>query len=137
MSATPAKEYDSVLIDENQETTIPESTQPQPTEIIQEDPTEITDNIFNEQARVSQKNEFNIPESLQSSLNLKKRFNIELPPLHFRSGSSSVDGDGLKKIKKIVKIAKERDAKIKVIGHASERTKDMPIAEHKIVNFYF
>ena len=34
-----------------------------------------------------------------------------------------------------MKIAKERNAKIKVIGHAIERTKDMPIAEHKIVNF--
>ena len=33
------------------------------------------------------------------------------------------------------KIAKDRNAKIKIIGHASERTKDMPIAEHKIVNF--
>ena len=26
-------------------------------------------------------------------------------------------------------------AKIKIIGHASKRTKDMPIAEHKLVNF--
>ena len=55
LSAAPAKEYDSVLIDENQETTIPESTQTQPTEIIQEDSTEITDNIFNEQARFLKK----------------------------------------------------------------------------------
>ena len=129
------KEYDSVLIDENQETTIPESTQTQPTEIIQEDSTEITDNIFNEQAQVSQKNEFKIPESLQSSLSLKEKIQYRVATITFRSGSSSVDGDGLKKIKKIVKIAKERNAKIKVIGHASERTKDMPIAEHKIVNF--
>ena len=135
LSATPAKEYDSVLIDENQETTIPESTQTQPTEIIQEDSTEITDNIFNEQAEISQKKEFKIPESLQSSLNLKEKIQYRVATITFRSGSSSVDGDGQKKIKKIVKIAKERDAKIKVIGHASERTKDMPIAEHKIVNF--
>jgi outer membrane protein OmpA-like peptidoglycan-associated protein len=135
LSAAPAKEYDSVLIDENQETTIPESTQTQPTEIIQEDSTEITDNIFNEQAQISEKNEFKIPESLQSSLNLKEKIQYRVATITFRSGSSSVDGDGQKKIKKIVKIAKERDAKIKVIGHASERTKDMPIAEHKIVNF--
>ena len=66
---------------------------------------------------------------------MKEKIQYRIATINFRSGSSSVDGNGLKKIKKIVKIAKDRNAKIKVIGHASERTKDMPIAEHKIVNF--
>ena len=78
---------------------------------------------------------FKAPESLLSSLNLKEKIQYRVATINFRSGSSSVDGNGLRKIKKIVKIAKDRNAKIKIIGHASERTKDMPIAEHKIVNF--
>ena len=55
--------------------------------------------------------------------------------INFLSGSSNVGVQGLRKIKKIAKLAKERNAKIKIIGHASKRTKDMPIAEHKLVNF--
>ena len=35
----------------------------------------------------------------------------------------------------IANIAKDRDAKIKIVGHASIRTKDMPLAKHKLVNF--
>ena len=72
---------------------------------------------------------FKAPESLVSSLNLKDKIQYRIATINFRSGSSSVDGNGLKKIKKIVKIAKDRNAKIKVIGHASERTKDMPIED--------
>ena len=41
----------------------------------------------------------------------------------------------MRKIKKIAKIAKERNAKIKIVGHASKRTRDMPLAKHKLVNF--
>ena len=55
--------------------------------------------------------------------------------INFFSGSSRVDNIGLKKIKKIAKIAKERNAKIKVVGHASKRTRDMPLVKHKLVNF--
>ena len=137
LSATPAKEYDSVLIDQSEDSTITETTEPQITETVQEDPSETIDNILREQAqaKASEKNTFKAPESLVSSLNLKDKIQYRVATINFRSGSSIVDGNGLKKIKKIVKIAKERNAKIKVIGHASERTKDMPIAEHKIVNF--
>ena len=49
-----------------------------------------------------------------------------------------MDLDGKFEVTKI-KVGKlktdESFAKIKVIGHASERTKDMPIAKHKLVNF--
>jgi flagellar motor protein MotB len=136
LSAAPAKEYDSVLIDENEETSTVESTITQTTEIVQEDPSETIENILKEQAKVSENERpFKAPESLLSSLNLKEKIQYRVATITFRSGSSTVDGSGLKKIKKIVKIAKDRNAKIKIIGHASERTKDMPIAEHKIVNF--
>ncbi len=68
-------------------------------------------------------------------LDLKDQIQFRIATITFSTGSSQVDFVGQKKIKKIAKIAKERDAKIKIIGHASERTKDMPIAKHKIVNF--
>ena len=55
--------------------------------------------------------------------------------INFYTGSSQVDNIGLKKIKKIAKIAKDRNAKIKIVGHASKRTRDMPLAKHKLVNF--
>ena len=34
-----------------------------------------------------------------------------------------------------MKLAKDRNAKIKIVGHASKRTKDMPLNKHKLVNF--
>ena len=134
LSATPAKEYDSVLIDENKEVESLDNTPSQSSEIINEDPSETIDNILAEQ-KATDNQSFKAPESLLSSLNLKEKIQYRVATINFRSGSSSVDGNGLRKIKKIVKIAKDRNAKIKIIGHASERTKDMPIAEHKIVNF--
>ena len=137
LSAVPAKEYDSVLIEQSEEQAISEAKETKSAEIIQEDPSVTIDNILKEQSQadVSQNKVFKAPESLISSLNLKDKIQYRVATINFRSGSSVVDGNGLKKIKKIVKIAKDRGAKIKVIGHASERTKDMPIAEHKIVNF--
>ena len=71
----------------------------------------------------------------RSVLDLADQIQYRVATITFSSGSSSVNVDGLKKIKRIAKIAKERNAKIKIIGHASERTKDMPIAKHKVVNF--
>ena len=70
-----------------------------------------------------------------SSLNLRDKIQYKVATINFVSGSSNVGIKGLQKIKKIAKLAKERNAKIKIVGHASKRTKDMPIAEHKLVNF--
>ena len=64
-------------------------------------------------SRFLKNNEFKVPESLQSSLNLEEKIQYRVATITFRSGSSSVDGDGLKKIKKIVKVAKERMRKLK------------------------
>ena len=145
LSPAPADEYDSVLITEDNETQISNNEIVQPSQIIENETTQsvqITDDtldkvneINNSDDKISNQSSFKAPESLFSSLNLKEKIQYRIATINFRSGSSSVDGNGLKKIKKIVKIAKDRNAKIKVIGHASERTKDMPIAEHKIVNF--
>ena len=49
LSATPAKEYDSVLIDENKEVESLDNTPSQSSEIINEDPSETIDNILAEQ----------------------------------------------------------------------------------------
>ena len=84
-----------------------------------------------------QKNEESFEANIFSRpvLDLKDQIQFRIATITFSTGSSQVDYIGQKKIKKSAKIAKERDAKIKIIGHASERTKDMPIAKHKIVNF--
>ena len=88
----------------------------------------------------SEENTVDLTKSTQLSferpiLDLEDKIQYRVATISFSSGSSQVSISGRKKIKKIAKIAKERDAKIKIIGHASERTRDMPIPEHKIVNF--
>jgi len=68
-------------------------------------------------------------------LELRDKIQYRIATINFPSGSSFVSYNGLKKIKKIVKLAKERNATIKIVGHASKRTKDMPLNKHKLVNF--
>ena len=36
---------------------------------------------------------------------------------------------------KVLKLAKTKNATVKIVGHASTRTKDMDIISHKLVNF--
>ena len=74
-------------------------------------------------------------EFQQTKFSLKDKIQYRIATLSFRSGSSIVDSKALKKIKKIVDVAKKRNAKIKIVGHASTRTRDMPMSEHKLVNF--
>ena len=139
LPANPTTEYDSALIesDESSDTVNEEDII---SELVQEE--EISSELVQEKS----KNEVIEPITSQevtsfdktferSKLDLDEQIQYRVATINFSSGSSSVDNAGLKKIKKIAKIAKERDAKIKVIGHASERTKDMPIAKHKLVNF--
>ena len=140
LSPVPAKDYDSVLIDENKQTeTLESANLSDSSEVLQESTSEIVENNRDNSEVVEdvlkETDSFKAPESLITSLDLKEKIQFRVATINFRSGSSSVDGNGLKKIKKIVKIAKDRNAKIKIVGHASERTKDMPIEEHKIVNF--
>ena len=93
LSATPAKEYDSVLIDENKEVESLDNTPSQSSEIINEDPSETIDNILAEQ-KATDNQSFKAPESLLSSLNLKEKIQYRVATINFRSGSSSVDGNG-------------------------------------------
>lgn len=132
LTAVPTTEYDSILIDETTaqgEDNADNALEPPTTEPIRPEFTELSTN------ENSESRPFRAPESLVTSLNLKDKIQFRVATINFRSGSSIVDGKGLKKIKKIAQIANERNARIKIIGHASERTKDMPITEHKIVNF--
>jgi len=132
LTAAPTTEYDSVLIDETSaqiEDDVNSVIEPSTIETIRPEFTELSTN------ENSELKPFRAPETLVTSLNLKDKIQYRVATINFRSGSSAVDRKGLKKIKKIAKIANERNARIKIIGHASERTKDMPITEHKIVNF--
>ena len=132
LSPAPTTEYDSVLIEESTPETVEQvenEIEPTTNEPIRPEFTELSNNLN------SESNAFQAPESLVSSLNLKDKIQYRVATINFRSGSYMVDGKGLNKIKKIAKIANERNARIKIIGHASERTRDMPITEHKIVNF--
>ena len=139
LPANPTTDYDSTLIESDvssdlitEEDTI--------SDLVQEDETssELVQEEFEKEViepSVSQEVSSFDKTFERSKLDLDEQIQYRVATINFFSGSSSVDNAGLKKIKKIAKIAKERNAKIKVIGHASERTKDMPIAEHKLVNF--
>ena len=86
-----------------------------------------------------EKIETNIEEKLDSKLvkklELKNKVQFKIATINFNSGSSSLNRNGYKKIMKVLKIANERDAIVKIVGHASTRTKDMDILKHKMVNF--
>lgn len=120
---SPTKEYDSALIDEEEEV---EESEPKREEMVPSIQTSDED-LIQERFRKAQ------DEIAKLSINDKLQYRVAT--INFYSGSSRVDGVGLKKIKSIAKIAKERNAKIKVVGHASKRTRDMPLAKHKLVNF--
>ena len=107
LESSPIKEYDSIILGDNDQN--------------------------DDQAKVDEKPKISLPPI--QKLELRDKIQYRIATINFPSGSSSVNYTGLKKIKKIVKLAKERNAKIKIVGHASKRTKDMPLNEHKLVNF--
>lgn len=107
LESSPVKEYDSVILGANDQ------------------------NDF--QTKVEEEPNISLPPI--QKLELKDKIQYRIATINFPSGSSFVNYNGLKKIKKIVKLAKERNAKIKIVGHASKRTKDMPLNKHKLVNF--
>ena len=116
LDPSPTEKYDSVLLDNNDEPKESEA------ETIQETSKEVNQN-------------FNSFENTIAKLSIDDKIQYRVATINFYSGSSTVDNIGLKKIKKIAKIAKERNARIKIVGHASKRTRDMPLAKHKLVNF--
>ena len=123
LDATPTQEYDSVLLDQSPEEKSATVTTEQPTvETPKPKKTEVDTSLPNF-------------ENPLPKLSITNKIQYRVATINFYSGSSQVDGSGLSKIKKIAKIANERDAKIKIVGHASKRTRDMPLAKHKLVNF--
>ena len=123
LEPSPTQEYDSVLLDKSvEEDSSKEPIEPPVVEITENQNIEIDTNLQNF-------------ESPLPKLTINDKIQYRVATINFYSGSSKVDGSGLRKIKKIAKIAKEREAKIKIVGHASERTRDMPLAKHKLVNF--
>ena len=71
----------------------------------------------------------------KKSLVLRNKVQFKIATINFRSGSSSIEGKDILKIKKVMKLAKEKNARVRIVGHASTRTKDMPPLSHKLANF--
>ena len=123
LDPTPTQEYDSVLLDQGPEE---ESSE----EVVEPVAVETSENEEIEAETALQNFESPLPK-----LSINDKIQFRVATINFYSGSSQVDGSGLSKIKKVAKIAREREAKIKIVGHASKRTRDMPLAKHKLVNF--
>ena len=123
LDPTPTQEYDSVLLEQNLE---------------EESSEEVVEPLADETAQNEKVEEVTTLQDFESplpKLSINDKIQFRVATINFYSGSSQVDGSGLSKIKRVAKIAKEREAKIKIVGHASKRTRDMPLAKHKLVNF--
>ena len=115
LDPVPTEKYDSVLLEDKEE--------------------QVQNESENVEIPPSQQEDFQSFENTISKLTINDKIQYRVATINFYSGSSLVDSVGLKKIRKIANIAKERNAKIKIVGHASKRTRDMPLAKHKLVNF--
>src|SRR5690606_33237640 len=55
--------------------------------------------------------------------------------LYFAQGSSRLSAEDRAKLDRIARSQKAAGTTIRIVGHASSRTRDMPEAEHMMVNF--
>ncbi len=55
--------------------------------------------------------------------------------VYFRHGSAGLTGEERKLISQIAGAALQTDAYVRVVGHASSRTAEMPLDRHELVNF--
>ncbi len=55
--------------------------------------------------------------------------------LKFANGSSRLSAKSRRELRKVAKLHRQRGGVIRVVGHASSRTKDMNPLNHQIVNF--
>ena len=132
LDASPTQEYDSVLLDQSQvEDSVEDQSQ---VEDSVEETVELPAVEMSENEKFEETSLQNFENTLPK-LSIDDKIQYRVATINFYTGSSQVDGSGLRKIKKIATIAKEREAKIKIVGHASKRTRDMPLAKHKLVNF--
>jgi len=55
--------------------------------------------------------------------------------LYFADGSATLSVKEQNKLRQLASFAKEKNAKLDVLGYASSRTRDVDIATHKLINF--
>ena len=55
--------------------------------------------------------------------------------VHFANGSSRLSANDRADVAKIAKLVREKGARVRVVGHASRRTRDMDPVRHMLVNF--
>ncbi len=84
---------------------------------------------------INKTSDLNLERKLIKKLKLKNKIQFKIATINFNSGSSSINNEGYNKIKKVLKLANDKNAIVKIVGHASTRTKDMDILKHKMVNF--
>ncbi len=84
---------------------------------------------------INKTSDLNLESKLIKKLKLKNKIQFKIATINFNSGSSSINKEGYNKIKKVLKLANDKNAIVKIVGHASTRTKDMDILKHKMVNF--
>ena len=88
-----------------------------------------------ETTEINKTSDLNLDSKLIKKLKLKNKIQFKIATINFNSGSSSINKEGYNKIKKVLKLANDKNAIVKIVGHASTRTKDMDILKHKMVNF--
>ena len=72
---------------------------------------------------------------LESKLILENKVQFKIATINFKSGSSLISSKDIRKIRKVIKLAADKSAQVRIVGHASTRTKDMSQLEHKLANF--
>ena len=55
--------------------------------------------------------------------------------LHFETGSARIGKGDRKKLREVAALQRKRNATLRIIGHASSRTRDLDPVTHQIVNF--
>ena len=60
---------------------------------------------------------------------------VKVATIHFNNGSASLSARDRQIIANALQLKKERGGKIRIIGHASSRTRVMDPVRHKMVNF--
>lgn len=54
--------------------------------------------------------------------------------IYFETGSSRIGAGDRKKLSELIKVQKQTGAVIRVVGHASSRTRELPVDRHMVVN---
>lgn len=72
---------------------------------------------------------------VQDGQSLLSPGSTKVATIHFNSGSSRLDVNDLRVLQKVVALQKQNGGVIRVIGHASSRTRSMDPVRHKMVNY--